>query len=98
MTDLDAPPHKSAVEGAPLSRLSAWHLTWAIVVLVGFLGVNAAAGGLSLGLVIALGAGLAPCLLVLVMRPFDGEVARLWLLIVWAVCGAAAATLTGGLG
>ena len=87
----------AAPDGAPYGRLAAWHLAWAIVVLIGFLGVNAA-GGLSAGLVIAVAAALAPGLMVMVMKPFDGYQARLWLLVLWAVCGAVAATVTGGLG
>lgn len=68
------------------------------MVLAGFAGVNAVANGLTLSLLVVLGAGLAPSLLVLIIRRFDSGLARFCLLALWAVCSAVAAILTGGMG
>ncbi len=93
-----APDNMTVPQASPLARLAGWHLVWAVAVLVGGLAVNSLAGGLTLGLAVALGAGLLPGLYVLVMKPFDGDRARLGLLALWAICGAVAAVVTGGIG
>lgn len=82
----------------PLARVASWHLVWTLAVLLGALGVNAAAGGLPLVFAVALAAGLVPGLYVMIMKPFDGQRARLALLALWAVAGVVAAALTGGMG
>ena len=49
MSRLDRSSHGiDGVDLAAYGRLAAWHLTWAVVVLVGFFGVNLVAGGLNL--------------------------------------------------
>lgn len=79
--------------------LAAWHLIWTLAVLLGGLAVNAAAGGLTVAVAFALVAGLIPGIVVLVLSRLDEEGRRVRLLFpIWAVCGAVAAILTGGLG
>ncbi len=96
---MTAPPdNHAAAERPPTARLGVWHLVWTLVVLAGFAGVNAVAGGLTVSQLVVLGAGLAPSLAVLIIRRFDSGFARFCLLALWAVCGAVAAILTGGMG
>ena len=71
---------------------------WALVVVIGGLAVNAVSGGLTINFALALACGLLPGLFVLIMKPFDGDKARLVLLGLWAICGAAAAAAVGGMG
>jgi cell cycle sensor histidine kinase DivJ len=68
-----------------------------LTVLAGALAVNLVRDGLDPALLIALGAGLAPGLVVVVAGPVAGRW-PLAVLSVWALAGAAATLATGGLG
>ena len=81
-----------------MSELIGWHVGWAIAVVAGAVITAGAAHGLTPDVAGALVLGLVPAGASLVLLSIDGKAWRILLLILWAVCGALACGLTGGVG
>ncbi len=90
-------PAAAASPAGPGRVAAGWSLGW-------FVATALASAGLELGLhplhhetVAALGLAIAPGLASLILAWRDGRTARSLLLVLWAICGAGACALTGGL-
>jgi cell cycle sensor histidine kinase DivJ len=81
-----------------MTELIGWHVGWAIAVVAGAVITAGAAHGLTPDAAGALVLGLVPAGASLVLLSIDGKLWRTLLLVLWAVCGALACGLSGGLG
>jgi len=74
-----------------------WHALWGLAVLAAGAGLLAAFGGADPNPYIALGLGIAPCLLGVAVERVANQRVRALLLVVWASAGGAACVFAGGI-
>ena len=93
----ESPPESGPESVAEAGDLLQWHGAWALAVLIAFVSLAVALKGLPWNVVGALAGGAAPGVAGLLLRGASGRRIRAALLVLWAICGAAACLLAGGI-